>query len=213
MRKPTPTPSITTATTHNPPPGGRVPLAVWATTNTEQTPGLSTPNWLTQLLTEYARPDGRTVMLTDTGDRHPPYPPARQPADSPPPPDLVVVLAHLRRPPDDDIRPGVLAALRELPPGGLLAVVTRSRPTSRRPHTDLVTASVRAAADAGFGYFQHLIVIDDPNVSAAAATPPPTTTAAPAPAPVLHRTAHLDIAIFQLPTEPVRPAAPNVSGR
>ena len=66
-----------------PAPGGRVPLAVWATTNTEQTPGLSTPNWLTQLLTEYARPDGRTVMLTDTGDPHPPYPPARPAANNP----------------------------------------------------------------------------------------------------------------------------------
>jgi hypothetical protein len=164
--------------------------------------------WLSHLTGQYTPPGGQALILVSgSGRRTFPLPPTLDITGQQPPQlqatragpepgcaDLVVVLGHLHPPDLKDIEQWVDAAKTGLRPGGRLALVTRSRPTWRHRHEDLVAASVQTATAAGFGYLQHLIIADLPAGETAPATPPE-----PAPWPPLHDTAHLDIPLFQLP--------------
>ena len=221
MNKPTPSPSPSTVAAVAPDPG--VPLAVWAAVLGKDLDDPALYRWLTHLTGEYTAPQGRALILVagsgrrayplpstlDNTGHQPPQLPVTDTAPEPGCADLVVVLAQLHRPNLKDLEQCVAAARTGLRPGGRLAVVTRSRPTWRHRHEDLVAASVQTATAAGFGYLQHLIIAELSADEVAPATRPPT----PGIWPPLHHTAHLDIPIFQLPATATQTITGIRSGR
>ena len=216
MNKPTTPPprSPSTVAAVTPHPG--VPLAVWTAVLGEDLDDPSLYRWLTRLTGQYTPPHGKALVLVsgcgrrayplpsslDNTGRQPPQLPVTEAAPEPACADFVVVLAQLHRPNRKDLEQWVAAARTGLRTGARLALVTRSRPTWRHRHEDLVAASVQTATAAGFGYLQHLIIAELPAGEIAPATRPPT----PGIWPPLHHTAHLDIPIFQLPATAVTTA-------
>ena len=114
---------------------------------------------------------------------------------------LVIGLLHGHSPRSSELALLADVAKLALRPGGLLAVLTKSRPSRLRSHQDQVSRSVHAATAAGFGYLQHVIITEPGRPSDESHVPTDIAGDTDHEVSVLHRTTHHDVTIFRRSTE------------
>jgi hypothetical protein len=203
--------------THRPaqpqPADAAVPLAVWPLPRRSTTEPIGLSQLLHRLVAEYA-PAERHVLLCEPA-RHRlemqiiALPTGHRSADDGPGcsnaqagPGLLIALLDTRVPRPEELTLLAAVAAGVLRPCGLLVIITRSRPSRLRRHQDQVSRSVHAAAAAGFGYLQHVIIPDPAPPGVGTEHQQNTRYAAERNAAILHRTTHHDVTIFRRPAAP-----------
>ena len=201
-----------------------VPLAVWPTHRPTAADRASSSPLLDRLIAEYAPAEPRVLLciparrrlemqLTAWETGNPPTRSSIVGHTVEPGAGLVIGMLHGHRPRSSELTLLTDVAKLALRPGGLLAIITRSRPRRLRPHQDQVSRSVHAATAAGFGYLQHLIITELPPRGGRLGDYPNVGTGiereADHAAAIVHPTTHLDVTIFRRLTEPA--AAPRAS--
>jgi hypothetical protein len=212
--------------THRPaqpqPADAAVPLAVWPLPRRSTTEPIGLSQLLHRLVAEYA-PAERHVLLCEPA-RHRlemqiiALPTGHRSADDGPGcsnaqagPGLLIALLDTRVPRPEELTLLAAVAAGVLRPCGLLVIITRSRPSRLRRHQDQVSRSVHAAAAAGFGYLQHVIIVEPEKPDSGSGDLQDTRNDAERDAATPHRTTHLDVTIFRRPAAPVA-ASPAIVG-
>jgi hypothetical protein len=184
-------------------PTSAVPLAVWASPLDGAHDHPSGSPWLGRLINEYA-PEGKPVLLytptarsshKSSDDAAASLLAAEQSAQPSTPAGLVIALLHHTARDGDELGRHVRSAATGVDAGGRLAVVTSGGQRRQLRDRDPVVGAVEAASRLGLGFLQHLIVTD---LGELATGPRPPLPSGRASVPV-HRTAHLDVTVFQAP--------------
>ena len=199
-----------------------VPLAVWPLPRRSTTEPAGRSQLLHRLTLEYA-PAERHVLLCEPARHRPEMQFTVWPTGQPSTPDgtgdstieaapgLMIAVLDARAPRPEEFTLLAAIAAGVLRPGGLLVVITRSRQNRWRPHQDQVSRSVHAATAAGFGYLQHVVIVEPDNRDSGSGDLQGTHNDTEYAAVMLHRTTHLDVTIFRRPATPAA-AAPAASG-
>ncbi len=199
-----------------------VPLAVWPLPRRSINEPAGRSQLLHRLTAEYAAAE-RHVLLCEPARYRPEMQftvwPTGQPSTTDgtgdstieAAPGLMIAVLDARAPRPEELTLLAAVAAGVLRPNGLLVIITRSRQNRWRPHQDQVSRSVHAATAVGFGYLQHVVIVEPDKPDSGSGDLQDTRTDPERAAVTLHRATHLDVTIFRRPATPAA-AAPAASG-